>query len=120
MKNLILVFLLLLIGCKKVNQDSPIMKPTPEPAKEVVYVVKIDTVRIPDDHFKKKFDSVQAIRKREIDSLKILNNKLGIELLHNKLIIQNAKYYLNIVNKNPKQDKFLKGWMRRALFQETK
>lgn len=117
MKNLILVFLLLLIGCKPANQDSPIMKPAPEPVKEIVYVEKIDTVKIQDDNFKKKFDSIQAIRKREIDSLKMLNNKLGKELLHNKLIIQNAKHYLNIANKNPSQQKFLRGWMNRALNQ---
>lgn len=117
MKNLILVFLLILTGCKSTNQDSPILQPTPEPVKEIIYVPKIDTVRIQDDHFKKKYDSIQVIRKREIDSLKAVNNKLGKELLHNKLIIQNAKYYLNIVNKNASQQKFLRGWMNRALNQ---
>ena len=120
MKNLILIFLFLIVGCKPKYQDSPIMQKTPETpeaVKETIYVHKTDTVRIQDDHFKKKYDSVQVIRKREIDSLKAVNNKLGKELLHNKLIIQNAKYYLNIANKNPSQQKFLRGWMNRALNQ---
>lgn len=59
---------------------------------------------------------VNELNKR-IDSLKVANNKLGKELLHNKLIIKNAKYYLDIVNKNPTQQKFLRGWMNRALNQ---
>lgn len=54
---------------------------------------------------------------KQVDSLKKANNLLGKELLHKKMIITNAKYYLNIANKNPSQQKFLRGWMNRALNQ---
>lgn len=112
MKNLILLFLFLFASCKQAEIQPRIIEMPIEIIKiDTVYVPKIDTVFI-----EKPNTSITKIQKAN-DSLKVANNILGKQLLHNKLIIQNAKYYLNIVNKNPSQQKFLRGWMNRALNQ---
>lgn len=88
---------------------------------EIEYLNKrVDTLSLKSKAFKRISDSL--VKKNETllktnDSLTMVNKKLAQELLHNKLVIENAKYYLNITIKSPKQDKFLKGWMRRALNQ---
>jgi hypothetical protein len=45
----------------------------------------------------------------------VVNDTLARRLLYARLVISNVKYYLNICIRNPKQDKFLKGWIRRAV-----
>lgn len=50
-----------------------------------------------------------------IDSVIAINDTLAARLLHARLMIENARYYLRIAIKDKSQDKFLKGWMRRAL-----
>lgn len=50
-----------------------------------------------------------------MDSIAFVNRRLADSLLHKKLIISNVQYYLNICLKNPSQDKFLKGWIKRAV-----
>lgn len=87
--------------------------------KEYVYLVVHDTIQI-DKSFEKKYDSLLLLFQelpKQNDSLTAINKKFAQELLHKKLIIENAKYYVEICNKNPSQDKFLKGWMNRALNQ---
>lgn len=93
------------------NIDSILDKP--------IQTKQIEMVRI-DFGYEKKYDSLFIeYQKSKIakDSIDQINRKLAQELLHKKLVIENAKTYLNITIKNPKQDKFLKGWMRRALYQ---
>lgn len=51
----------------------------------------------------------------EKDSIHSINKRLATELMNERLVIQNAKHYVNIVNKNRSQEKFLLGWMNRAL-----
>lgn len=72
----------------------------------------------------KSDDEVIRILKPEISKLSVDNSKLilsnkakSTELLHKKMIHTNALFYLNITIRNPSQDKFLKGWMRRAFSQ---
>jgi tetrahydrodipicolinate N-succinyltransferase len=87
--------------------------------QKVIYTVVYDTVQI-DKGFEQKYDSLLLLFQKlpkENDSIKAVNKHFANELLHKKLIIENAKYYLEICNKNPSQDKFLKGWMNRALYQ---
>lgn len=131
MKNLILILLFLVVGCKPKYQDTPVMKSdtqteiltrlnsTQENLDRCMESVNKASLVI--DSLNKlkvvKNETENLDQKKIIDSLKVINNKLGKELLHNKLIIQNAKYYLNIANKNPSQQKFLRGWMNRALNQ---
>lgn len=112
MKNFIVLILFFLIGCKQA-EIKPIIfaKPLETIRVDTVFVVKIDTVFIT-----KSTTNIVQLQKSN-DSLKSLNNKLAKDLLHQKLVIENAKYYLNIVNKNPTQQKFLRGWMNRALNQ---
>lgn len=52
---------------------------------------------------------------RKYDSMCVVSDTLGRRLLHARLVISNVRYYLNLAIKNPTQDKFLKGWIRRAL-----
>lgn len=47
-------------------------------------------------------------QKNTIDSLKT-------ELFLSEFRMEKVRYYLNICIKNPSQDKFLKGWIRRAI-----
>lgn len=123
------VLLLVLFSCKN-NKTEPGQNyyNYPEPPTESVLMLQKSL-----DSQKQKYDilyqqlikfndydrqlSVRDSLKRSNDSLNVVNNKLGKELLHKKLIIENAKTYLNIVNKNPTQQKFLRGWMNRALNQ---
>lgn len=99
-------------SCKQAESKPVVIEKTIEVVRtDTVFIPKTDTVYIT-----KPSSSVLQLQKSN-DSLKVANNKLGKELLHNKLIIQNAKYYLNIANKNPSQQKFLRGWMNRALNQ---
>lgn len=62
-------------------------------------------------------DLVAALVKIKTDSVQLKKSAdtLAARLLHARLIISNVKYYLNICIKNPSQDKFLKGWIRRAV-----
>lgn len=53
------------------------------------------------------------IEKNIIDT--VIIDSLKLELFLNKYRIEKVRYYLNICLKNPSQDKFLKGWIKRAL-----
>lgn len=52
---------------------------------------------------------------RRVDSMQITSDTLAARLLHARLMIENARYYLRIANRSPSQQKFLRGWMNRAL-----
>lgn len=109
MKNLTLITaaVCMLFSCKTPCPETK----TPEPIviKDTVYAV-LD--------FRPKYDSLELVIKNlqyQKDSINQLNNRLATELMNERLVIQNAKYYVNIVNKNRSQEKFLLGWMNRAL-----
>ncbi|OJV50496.1 MAG: hypothetical protein BGO31_14130 [Bacteroidetes bacterium 43-16] len=55
------------------------------------------------------------ILNRKIDSMQVTSDTLAARLLHARLMIENARYYLRIANRNTSQQKFLRGWMNRAL-----
>lgn len=109
MKNLTLItaVLCMLFSCKTPCPETK----TPDP------IIVKDTVFV-DNGLLATNDSLRMIIKSMIyqkDSLNELNNRLATELMNERLVIQNAKYYVNIVNKNRSQEKFLLGWMNRAL-----
>ena len=52
---------------------------------------------------------------RKVDSMQISSDTLAARLLHARLMIETARYYLRIANRNTSQQKFLRGWMNRAL-----
>jgi len=109
MKNIILIIAMsfALFSCKPNCPETKV----PEP------IIVKDTVFV-DLEFRAKNDSLKdVIRKLNFqqDSINRLNNRLATKLMNERLVIQNAKYYVNIVNKNRTQEKFLLGWMNRAL-----
>jgi hypothetical protein len=71
-------------------------------------VVKTDTVYIYRPYEVIKIDTVYLKDQRETDSLK---TKLFIA----NYKISRVRYYLRICLRNPKQDRFLKGWINRAV-----
>ncbi len=122
MKNifLILSFILVLNSCKRKETFVKSELPSVVVTDTISEIEKAPIIII--NPFEKKYDSLLLVNyqlQKERDSLNELNHKVAQDLLQNKLIIKNAQYYLNITIKNPSQDKFLKGWMRRALNQET-
>lgn len=109
MKNLVLLIAIpcMLFSCKPNCPETKI--PDPVIVKDTVYV---------DLEYKAKNDSLELVISKmqfQKDSIDLLNNRLATELMNERLVIQNAKYYVNIVNKNRSQEKFLLGWMNRAL-----
>lgn len=115
---IILISLLSLSSCKS-NENKTTKENNSTVSFDSIPIIQKDSVRI-DLGYQKKFDSlilVNAKLNQEKDSIDKLNHIVAQELLHKKLIIENAKTYLNIVNKNPTQQKFLRGWMNRALNQ---
>lgn len=52
---------------------------------------------------------------RANDSLAVVADTLAKRLLYSRLVISNVRYYVNICNRNPSQDKFLRGWINRAI-----
>lgn len=64
-----------------------------------------------------KQDSIDYLltTSNKCDSINDINLVLARELLNSQLMIENARYYVNIVNKNSTQSKFLLGWMNRVL-----
>ncbi|WNN12497.1 hypothetical protein MA9V2_248 [Chryseobacterium phage MA9V-2] len=57
---------------------------------------------------------IEKIETEIIPTLKEQELEISRSTLHKKLVVANAQYYLNITLRNPSQDKFLKGWTRRA------
>jgi hypothetical protein len=49
------------------------------------------------------------------DSLKHITDSLKVKLFVAEYKLQRVNYYINIVNKNPSQVKYLKGWIKRAI-----
>ena len=49
------------------------------------------------------------------DSLLMVIDSLKTQLFLSNYKVEKVKYYLKIVDKNPSQVKFLRGWMRRAV-----
>jgi|SRR5690606_31493468 len=90
--------------------------PCPDVSIPAHLVIK-DTVVL-DFDYKAKNDSLSIVilkLEQTVTDQNEINRKLASELLNERLVIENAKYYVNIVNKNRSQEKFLLGWMNRAL-----
>lgn len=134
MKNLILILVVILsFSCQKAQIPQEVPEDKYQIEQTTKALLQLDSCHALNSEYSEMLDKQSAIidilRKEKnppvnaakylhtIDSLKSVNNKLGKELLHDKQVIQNAKYYLNIANKNPSQQKFLRGWMNRALNQ---
>lgn len=113
-KNILYLLLMIVFSCKSTGQEVPKELSKVDLKKDSIIYIEVDL------GYKKKYDSLIVVNLNfatKNDSLKVLNKKIASELLHKKLIIENAKFYLNIANKKPSQQKFLRGWMNRALNQ---
>ena len=83
-----------LLGCRQIDKNAGENS------------CRVDTVFVP---------VVDSACCRVVDSLQAANDVLAGKLLHSRMIVENARYYVRIVERNPKQKKFLYGWMRRVL-----
>lgn len=59
--------------------------------------------------------AVQQDCSKKIDSLKLKIDSLKTVLFLSNIKVEKVRFYLNICLKRPSQDKFLKGWIKRAL-----
>lgn len=112
-KIILLLTILTISACQK--------KTVPHTPKQIVHdTIYRDTVYIVEnipvlDY--EVIDSLLTIQERltaENDSLRTVSDTLAKRLLHSRLMLSNAKYYLDICNRNPSQDKFLRGWLNRV------
>lgn len=111
MKNLFLI-LLLIAGC---NSKPKLDLPPVETFSTQAYHEQVS---------KRLYDSDSLVNVYEKEILKLdsiifyqkkINDSLRTKLFLANFKIQKVKKYLNICIKNPTQDKFLKGWIRRAV-----
>lgn len=78
---------------------------------DTIYIVpKCTTISIPIFDSSTE-DSLREVLQKEISQ----NDSLRTQLGRANLKINKVKFYLNICLKNSSQDKFLKGWIRRAV-----
>lgn len=122
------IFLVLLVlnGCggyfgHKQIQENKFLPPNP--------IVNCDSLHKAYDtlllqHTNTLFIHIDSIQQLNItiahERLKHARSEVIIDSLNKALFLSNyrisqAKYYLKICKRNPSQDKFLKGWMNRAL-----
>lgn len=86
------------------------------PVKETIYVPVKDTIG--------EQENIARIIRLEHDitlyrdSLKLMRDSLGEDLFIANYKLAKIKRYTDIVNKNPKQLKFYKGWINRVLKDE--
>lgn len=122
-KDLILgILTLFLINCK---QNAITGNESARTKDSIIYVEKqslnCDSIlKIKTDSLEKAnfiLRSDNKLLSKKYDSMKVDNNTIAKKLLHEKQIIENARYYVNIVNKNKNQAPNLLGWMNRALNQ---
>lgn len=98
-----LLIILFFAACQKVPERQP------QQTIDTVYVSKqCDSLRI-------VADSLLGVVIGYTETLQSNNDSLKNELFVARYKIGRVRYYLNICLKNPSQDKFLKGWVRRAI-----
>jgi hypothetical protein len=103
MRYLILLFALALASCKP-QQPKTALPDTPLIVRDTVLLRdtvklpgKTDTLYVKDPAIERRLDSISR-------ALFVANYKL-----------QRVRYYVRICQRNPSQDKFLKGWVIRAI-----
>lgn len=104
MKRMLIVFSVLIMSCQ-----SKVEKP--KTVSDSTVNIQVDTITnvilLPCP----SADSLMAVlsaEEKKMDSLKT-------ELFLSDLRIEKVKYYTGIVDRNPSQIKFLRGWIRRAV-----
>lgn len=103
--------LIAVIALASCQNTKPIQQQADTTRSQVVYVH--DTIHIP--AIQCNTDSLRTA----LDSVARDNHILATRLLTARLTIGHAKYYLAIVNRNPSQIKFVKGWWNRVFQYDT-
>ena len=99
--------LLLIIGVALVVSAC-----TSSPVEKIVYVTVTDTVTITDkEHIAALEHKCYLLQ----DSLNTVRDSIGEDLFVARYKLGRIKYYTNIVDNNPTQIKFYKGWINRVL-----
>jgi len=104
MKKLIVLFAILAFSCK----SDPVKVQTTV-RDSVVYRDSLITIQRPDSSM--SADSLRVI----IAQFKRENDSLKTALFIAQYKVNRVRYYLNICLRNPSQDKWLKGWVLRAI-----
>jgi hypothetical protein len=110
-KRLLIIGAVLLAGCSR-TVCPPC--PTVEAVPETQPIVQRDTIRIPEPYPVTVVDST-VFRKNVL--LQRRNDQLHDSLVLVKYKLARINEYRNIINRNPSQVKFIRGWLNRV-FQE--
>lgn len=104
MNRIVILFLFLLVACQP--KPAPPLMAT-DTAGTVLTAPVAVLVNVPCPSIDSLFTERMEL-KRERDSLKT-------ELFLAQFTVTRVRYYLDICLRNPTQDKFLKGWIKRAI-----
>lgn len=80
-----------------------------QPIEIVKYVPVNDSVDIKENIL------LREVLRRTQDSLNALKNNMDADEFVAKYKLERIRHYTNIVDKNPKQMKYYKGWIKRVL-----
>lgn len=97
MKQLIIIFFIALVSCHG-SSKTPVFNED----RDTIERILVDT-------------SASKIPVLECEAEKRAIDSLRTELFLSRLRIEKVRYYLNICIRKPSQDKFLKGWIKRAI-----
>lgn len=84
-------------------------------APETIGYIKPDTVVVQDSIKIELLEGQISLLQEKNITHQILNDSLKTKLFISDYKLERVRYYLNICLRNPSQDKFLKGWIRRAI-----
>lgn len=102
----VLFFGIILIGILVSHCSSPTGG---QPIEKIVYVPVEDSVAIGENI------ALREILRRTQDSLNAFKNSMSSDEFIAKYKLERIRHYTNIVDKNPKQMKYYKGWIKRVL-----
>lgn len=80
-----------------------------QPIEKIVYVPVEDSVAIGENI------ALREMLRRTQDSLNAFKNSMSSDEFIAKYKLERIRHYTNIVDKNPKQMKYYKGWIKRVL-----
>ena len=101
------VFCCIILTSITVSHCSP---PTGEqPVEKIIYIPIEDSVAIGENI------ALREMLRRTQDSLNAFKNSMSSDEFIAKYKLERIRHYTNIVDKNPKQMKYYKGWIKRVL-----
>ena len=107
MKKL-LILLIVFASCNQNNNQGHIVDPS---AGDVLMMSPMELMASNDSLY---IDTINALRVSKDSCRKVIYN-LNDSITLKNIQINDVKKYLKICIKNPSQDKFLKGWIARAV-----